>query len=114
MRDYHALTKDDGAPFVPYAIWKDLFFAGCAAGRRRMRVYLRSVRSDGQAGSDDHPDRAEARLLLPVALCAALAAAAVARDAGLLIGPVVASSRCSSCHFSRERGEELAARPIAV
>jgi ubiquinol-cytochrome c reductase cytochrome b subunit len=29
MRDYHKLTKDDGAPFVPYAIWKDLFFAGC-------------------------------------------------------------------------------------
>jgi ubiquinol-cytochrome c reductase cytochrome b subunit len=29
IRDYHALTKDDGAPFVPYAIWKDLFFAGC-------------------------------------------------------------------------------------
>jgi ubiquinol-cytochrome c reductase cytochrome b subunit len=27
MRDYHALTTDDGAPFVPYAIWKDLFFA---------------------------------------------------------------------------------------
>jgi ubiquinol-cytochrome c reductase cytochrome b subunit len=25
---YHALTKADGAPFVPYAIWKDLFFAG--------------------------------------------------------------------------------------
>ena len=27
-RDYHALTKQDGAPFVPYAVWKDLFFAG--------------------------------------------------------------------------------------
>ena len=26
-REYHALTKQDGAPFVPYAIWKDLFFA---------------------------------------------------------------------------------------
>lgn len=25
---YHALTKSDGAPFVPYAVWKDLFFAG--------------------------------------------------------------------------------------
>src|ERR1700731_4712867 len=24
---YHALTKSDGAPFVPYAIWKDMFFA---------------------------------------------------------------------------------------
>src|SRR6202047_1637142 len=25
--EYHALTKKDGAPFVPYAIWKDMFFA---------------------------------------------------------------------------------------
>jgi len=29
IRDYHALTQKDGAPFVPYAIWKDLFFAAC-------------------------------------------------------------------------------------
>ncbi len=27
LSEYHALTKEDGAPFVPYAIWKDLFFA---------------------------------------------------------------------------------------
>src|SRR6202051_830086 len=25
--EYHQLTRKDGAPFVPYAIWKDLFFA---------------------------------------------------------------------------------------
>jgi ubiquinol-cytochrome c reductase cytochrome b subunit len=25
--EYHALTKNDGAPFVPYAVWKDMFFA---------------------------------------------------------------------------------------
>jgi ubiquinol-cytochrome c reductase cytochrome b subunit len=25
--EYHELTKKEGAPFVPYAIWKDLFFA---------------------------------------------------------------------------------------
>src|ERR1700757_553114 len=25
--EYHALTKKDGAPFFPYAVWKDLFFA---------------------------------------------------------------------------------------
>src|SRR5215475_8080915 len=24
---YHELTKKDGAPFVPYAVWKDMFFA---------------------------------------------------------------------------------------
>ena len=27
LSEYHALTKKDGVPFVPYAIWKDLFFA---------------------------------------------------------------------------------------
>src|SRR5271168_1932699 len=26
--EYHELTKKDGAPFVPYAVWKDLVFAG--------------------------------------------------------------------------------------
>jgi ubiquinol-cytochrome c reductase cytochrome b subunit len=25
--DYHELTRKDGAPFVPYAVWKDMFFA---------------------------------------------------------------------------------------
>ena len=27
--EYHALIQRDGAPFVPHAIWKDLFFAAC-------------------------------------------------------------------------------------
>src|SRR5689334_12925676 len=27
LTQYHELTKSDGAPFVPYAIWKDMFFA---------------------------------------------------------------------------------------
>jgi ubiquinol-cytochrome c reductase cytochrome b subunit len=38
-REYHELIETDGAPFVPYAVWKDIFFAaililciaGCAA-----------------------------------------------------------------------------------
>jgi len=28
VSEYHELTKKDGAPFFPYAIWKDMFFAG--------------------------------------------------------------------------------------
>jgi ubiquinol-cytochrome c reductase cytochrome b subunit len=28
MNEYHALTRNAGEPFVPYAIWKDLLFAG--------------------------------------------------------------------------------------
>ena len=26
LNEYHELTKSNGAPFVPYAIWKDMFF----------------------------------------------------------------------------------------
>jgi ubiquinol-cytochrome c reductase cytochrome b subunit len=26
-KEYHELTKTSGAPFVPYAVWKDMFFA---------------------------------------------------------------------------------------
>ncbi len=28
IKEYHELTKKDGIPFVPAAVWKDLFFAG--------------------------------------------------------------------------------------
>ncbi|HTZ95397.1 MAG TPA: cytochrome b N-terminal domain-containing protein [Terriglobales bacterium] len=28
INDYHELIKKDGEPFVPYAVWKDMFFAG--------------------------------------------------------------------------------------
>jgi ubiquinol-cytochrome c reductase cytochrome b subunit len=27
-REYHELIEKEGAPFVPYAVWKDMFFAG--------------------------------------------------------------------------------------
>ena len=27
LNEYHEMTKKDGAPFFPYAIWKDMFFA---------------------------------------------------------------------------------------
>ena len=27
-KQYHELTKKDGAPFAPYAVWKDIFFSG--------------------------------------------------------------------------------------
>ncbi|MGC2769898.1 MAG: cytochrome b N-terminal domain-containing protein, partial [Candidatus Acidiferrum sp.] len=29
VSEYYELTKKDGAPFFPYAVWKDLFFAAC-------------------------------------------------------------------------------------
>jgi ubiquinol-cytochrome c reductase cytochrome b subunit len=29
IKEYHELTHKDGVPFVPGAVWKDLFFGGC-------------------------------------------------------------------------------------
>jgi len=29
VKEYHELTKRDGIPFVPSAVWKDLIFGGC-------------------------------------------------------------------------------------
>src|SRR6266446_6093029 len=48
---------------------------------RRVCRYPRPLRTRRCARPDDHPDRAASRLLLPVALRRAVAAAAVARDA---------------------------------
>ena len=28
INEYHELTRKDGEPFVPYGVWKDMFFAG--------------------------------------------------------------------------------------
>jgi len=28
LQEYHELTQTQGAPFVPYAVWKDIFFSG--------------------------------------------------------------------------------------
>src|SRR5438445_12060137 len=48
---------------------------------RRVCGHPRPLRTWRCARPDDHPDRAASRLLLPVALCRAVSAAAVARDA---------------------------------
>src|SRR5215467_1726203 len=49
-------------------------------GGGRVRLVLWSIWANRQAGSDNHPNCSEARLLFLVALCLALAASAVARD----------------------------------
>src|SRR5882724_2041466 len=74
-----------------------------------MRGLLRSIRADRQAGSDHYPDRAETRLLFPVALCPTLAAAPVdgntrASDWSRRCHPRTASASVSV----RRRRKELA------
>src|ERR1700722_20385547 len=50
-------------------------------GGCRMCVLLRSIWADRQARSNHHPDCSQTGLLFPLALCFALTASAIARDA---------------------------------
>ena len=47
--EYHELLKKDGVPFVPYAIWKDMFFAAFVIARRLPRARCTSVHLEPQA-----------------------------------------------------------------
>src|SRR6266849_726955 len=82
----------------------------CAPGSRRLRGLLRPIWTDRPAGPDDYPDRAEARLLFPVALCLALVAPPVARDSSTSDRPGRGDHRVapSSLSLGRRR-KELAA-----
>ena len=115
--EYHALTKKDGAPFVPYAIWKDMFFAAfIILAVAACALYFGPFGPTGTAGSDDHPNGAEARLLFPVALCFALAASAVARDTSP--SDRTRGGHCRLCcllpFLSGEGEKSWKRRPIAV
>ena len=72
LTEYHELTKKDGRPFVPGAVWKDAFFsAAIPRGGCRLRSSARTFtdREDNRILYDHHSDRAETGFLLPVALC---------------------------------------------
>ena len=111
ISEYHELTKKDGAPFVPYAIWKDLFFAAFI-----LLAVAACAAYFGPFGPTGRPDPTiiqtvpQARLLLPVALCVAVAAAAVAGDSGASDWPGRGHCRSASASVSlRRRRKELAA-----
>ena len=93
-RDYHALTKKDGAPFVPYAVWKDLFFAAfILLAVAACAFYFGPFGPTGQPDPTIIQTAPEAGLLLPVALCFAVAASAVDGDAGSSHRSVVGDHR---------------------
>ena len=83
VAEYHELTKKDGAPFVPYAVWKDMFFAAFI-----LLAVAACACYFGPFGPTGRPDptiiqtvpKPDYFFLWLYAL--ALAAAAVARDAG--------------------------------
>jgi ubiquinol-cytochrome c reductase cytochrome b subunit len=115
-REYHELTKTDGAPFVPYAIWKDMFFmafiliavAACAA-------YF------GPFGPSGQPDptviqtapKPDYFFLWLYALLSLLPPSM--ETPALLIGPVVAIGALLLLPFLSGEGEKSwKRRPIAV
>jgi len=114
--EYHHLTKTDGAPFVPYAVWKDLFFgafillavAACA-------VYF------GPFGPTGYPDptiiqtapRPDYFFLWLYALLSLLPPSM--ETPALLVGPVVAIILLLLLPFLSGEGEKSwRRRPIAV
>jgi ubiquinol-cytochrome c reductase cytochrome b subunit len=115
-RDYHALTMTDGAPFVPYAVWKDMFFAafilaavgGCA-------LYF------GPFGPTGRPDptiiqtvpKPDYFFLWLYAVLSLLPPSL--ETPALLIGPVVAIGALLLLPFVSGEGEKSwRRRPIAV
>src|SRR6266849_2739986 len=79
---------------------------------RRVCGHPRPLRALRFPRPDDHPDRAASRLLLPVALRRAVAAAAVARDARVADRTGDRAARAPGASVRLRRGrEELAAAP---
>ena len=108
IKEYHALTKTDGIPFVPDAIWKDMFFAAfillsvavCAAWF-------------GPLGPSGPPDptiiqtspRPDFFFLWLYAVLSFLPASM--ETPALLIGPVVGILALVSYHFSSARARRV-------
>src|SRR5437660_11905784 len=116
VSEYHELTKKDGAPFVPYAVWKDLFFAAfILLAIAACAVYF------GPFGPSGRPDptiiqtapRPDYFFLWLYALLSLLPPSL--ETPALLIGPVVAIFALILLPFVFGEGEKSwRRRPIAV
>jgi ubiquinol-cytochrome c reductase cytochrome b subunit len=114
--EYHELTKKDGAPFVPYAVWKDLFFAAfILMAVAACAVYF------GPFGPTGRPDptiiqtapKPDYFFLWLYALLSLLPPSM--ETPALLIGPVVAIAALLLLPFLSGEGEKSwRRRPIAV
>jgi len=115
-KEYHELTKTDGAPFVPYAVWKDLVFAGFVL----MAVAACAIYF-GPFGPSGQPDptiiqtapRPDYFFLWLYALLSLLPPSM--ETPALLVGPVVAIIGLLLLPFLSGEGEKSwRRRPIAV
>jgi ubiquinol-cytochrome c reductase cytochrome b subunit len=114
--EYHELTKTDGAPFVPYAVWKDLFFAAFILLAVAACAYY-----FGPFGPTGRPDptviqtapKPDYFFLWLYALLSLLPPSM--ETPALLIGPVVAIAGLVLLPFLSGEGEKSwRRRPIAV
>jgi ubiquinol-cytochrome c reductase cytochrome b subunit len=113
---YHELTRTDGAPFVPFAVWKDLFFSALVlAAVAICAAYF------GPYGPTGEPDptiiqtvpRPDFFFLWLYALLALLPPSL--ETAALLIGPVIVMGALLLLPFLFGEGEKSwRRRPIAV
>src|ERR1700746_3666485 len=116
VNEYHELTKKAGAPFVPYAVWKDLFFAAfILLAVAACAVYF------GPFGPTGRPDptiiqtspKPDYFFLWLYALLSLLPPSM--ETPALLIGPVVAIAGLLLLPFLSGEGEKSwRRRPIAV
>jgi ubiquinol-cytochrome c reductase cytochrome b subunit len=116
LSEYHALTRTEGAPFVPYAVWKDLFFAACVLlAVAACAVYF------GPFGPTGRPDptiiqtvpKPDYFFLWLYALLSLLPPSL--ETPVLLIGPVIGISALLLLPFLSGEGEKSwRRRPIAV
>jgi ubiquinol-cytochrome c reductase cytochrome b subunit len=115
-KEYHELTKTDGVPFVPGAVWKDLVFSGCILlALALVAAYF------GPFGPSGRPDptiiqtvpRPDYFFLWLYALLSLLPAQM--ETPALLVGPVVAIIGLLLLPFIFGEGEKSwRRRPIAV
>ena len=116
LGEYHALTRRDGAPFVPYAIWKDMIFAACV-----LVAVAGCALVFGPFGPTGEPDptiiqtvpKPDYFFLWLYALLSLLPPAL--ETPALLIGPVIAIGALILLPFLSGEGEKSwRRRPIAV
>jgi len=116
LGEYHALTRRDGAPFVPYAIWKDMIFAACV-----LAAVAGCALVFGPFGPTGEPDptiiqtvpKPDYFFLWLYALLSLLPPAL--ETPALLIGPVIAIGALILLPFLSGEGEKSwRRRPIAV
>ena len=116
VQEYHELTKKDGIPFVPGAVWKDLLFGGCV-----LLALALCAAYFGPFGPSGRPDptiiqtapRPDYFFLWLYALLSLLPPEM--ETPALLVGPVVAIAGLLALPFVFGEGEKSwRRRPIAV